>query len=161
RAEAMRASAVAKAQADQERVLAETLSLAKQAESQRDLEVKRAAYAELVKKQQAQADKAYEIQTNIQQQLVIAEQVKVQQIEKEQKKRGKGAKIPRHEKELIATILKEAEVQKQKVLNLAEAEKQRLIAEAEGRANAIRVQGEAEADIIFRKGEAEAKAMNI
>jgi flotillin len=161
RAEATRASAIAKAQADQERVLAETLSLAKQSEAQRDLEVKRATYAELVKKQQAQADKAYEIQTNIQQQQVIAEQVKVQQIEKEQQIKVQEAEISRHEKELIATILKEAEVQRQKVLNLAEAEKQRLIAEAEGRANAIRVQGEAEADIIFKKGEAEAKAMKI
>jgi len=36
-----------KAQADQERVLAETLSLAKQAESQRDLEVKRAQFLEV------------------------------------------------------------------------------------------------------------------
>src|ERR1700737_5410927 len=40
RAESMRASAVAKSQADQERVLAETLSLTKQAEAQRDLEIK-------------------------------------------------------------------------------------------------------------------------
>jgi hypothetical protein len=47
---------VAKAQADQERVLAETLSQAKQAEAQRDLEVKKAEYLQLVKKQQAQAD---------------------------------------------------------------------------------------------------------
>jgi len=123
--------------------------------------VKRAEYAEMVKRQQAQADKAYEIQSNIQQQQVVAEQVKVQQIEKEQQIKVQEAEISRHEKELIATILKEAEVQRQKVLNLAEAEKQRLIAEAEGRANAIRVQGEAEADIIFKKGEAEAKAMNI
>ena len=161
RAEATRASAIAKAQADQERVLAETLSLAKQSEAQRDLEIKRATYAETVKKQQAQADKAYEIQTNIQQQQVIAEQVKVQQIEKEQQIKVQEAEISRHEKELIATILKEAEVQKQRVLNLAEAEKQRLTAEAEGKAAAIRVQGEAEADIIFKKGEAEAKAMNI
>src|SRR3954470_7413325 len=84
RALAQRESAVAKAKADQERVLAETLSLAKQAEAQRDLEVKKAAYSELIKKQQAQADKAYEIQANIQQQAVIAEAVKVQQIEKEQ-----------------------------------------------------------------------------
>src|SRR6266481_3476238 len=44
RAEATRASAVAKAQADQERVAAETASLAKQAEAQRDLEVKKAEY---------------------------------------------------------------------------------------------------------------------
>ncbi len=84
KAEAQRASAIARAQADQERVLAETLSQAKQAEAQRDLEVKKAAYAEMVKRQQAQADKAYEIQANIQQQQVIAEQVKVQLIEKEQ-----------------------------------------------------------------------------
>src|SRR5579864_5948580 len=62
RAEASRAAAVATAQADQERVLAQTLSLAKQAESQRDLEIKKAQYLELTKRQQAQADKAYDIQ---------------------------------------------------------------------------------------------------
>src|SRR5450631_744821 len=44
RAEAMRAAAVATAQADQERVLAQTLSLAKQAEATRDLEIKKANY---------------------------------------------------------------------------------------------------------------------
>src|SRR5438874_11892153 len=53
RAVASRESSVAKAQADQERVLAETLSQAKQAEATRDLEVKKAEYQELVKKQQA------------------------------------------------------------------------------------------------------------
>ena len=161
RAEAMRASAIAKAQADQERVLAETLSLAKQSEAQRDLEIKRATFAEMVKKQQAQADKAYEIQTNIQQQQVITEQVKVQLIEREQQTKVQEAEIARHQNELIATVLKRAEIEKQRILNLADAERQRLIAEAEGKANAIRVQGEAEADIIFKKGEAEARAMNI
>src|SRR5579863_8109027 len=71
RAMATREAAVAKAQADQERVLAETLSQAKQAESQRDLEVKKAQYLEVSKKQQAQADKAYDIQSNVMQQQVI------------------------------------------------------------------------------------------
>src|ERR1035438_2756422 len=83
RAMATREAAVAKAQADQERVLAETLSLAKQAESQRDLEVKKAQYLENVKRQQAQADKTYEIQTNIMQQRVRAEEVTIHQVEKE------------------------------------------------------------------------------
>src|SRR5713101_5166835 len=106
RAEATRASAVAKAQADQERVAAETASLAKQAEAQRDLEIKKATYQETIKKQQAQADKAYEIQTNVMQQQVVAESVKVQQIEKEQQIKVQEAEIIRHEKELIATILK-------------------------------------------------------
>src|SRR6202161_1603617 len=83
RAHAQREAAISRAQADQERVLAETLSQAKQAEANRDLEIKRANYAEATKKQQAQADKAYEIQTNVMQQQVIAESVKVHQIEKE------------------------------------------------------------------------------
>src|SRR5690348_3050371 len=161
RAEAQRASAIAKAQADQERVLAETLSQAKQAEAQRDLDVKKAAYAEMIKKQQAQADKAYEIQTNIQQQTVIAEAVKVQQIEKEQQIKVQEAEILRHEKELIATVLKEAEIERQRIQTLADAERQRQTVEAEGRAAATRAQGEAEAEIIFKKGEAEAKAMNV
>src|ERR1700684_581514 len=152
---------VATAQADQERVLAETLSLAKQAESQRDLEVKKAQYVEVTKRQQAQADKAYDIQTSIMQQQVIAEQVQVQQIEKEQQVKVQEAEINRREKELIATVLKPAEVERQRIETLAAAEKQRLIAEAEGQASSIRAQGEAEAEIIFKKGEAEAKAMNV
>ena len=161
RALAQRESAVAKAQADQERVLAETLSQAKQAESQRDLEVKKASFLEIVKRQQAQADKAYEIQTNVMQQQVIAEAVKVQQVEKEQQVKVQEAEIARREKELIATVLKQAEIERRRIETLAEAERQRLIAEAEGRAAATRNQGEAEAEIIFKKGEAEAKAMNV
>src|ERR1700741_1548217 len=113
RALATRESAVAKAQADQERVLAETLSLAKQAEAQRDLEVKRAQFLEVTKRQQAQADKAYDIQTNIMQQQVVAEQVKVQQVEKEQQVKVQEAEINRREKELIATVLKQAEIERQ------------------------------------------------
>ncbi len=108
RANAMRESAIAKAQADQERVLAETLSQAKQAEAQRDLDIKKANYVETVKKQEAQADKAYEIQTNIMQQQVVAEAVRVQQIERESQVKVQEAEINRGEKELIATVLTHA-----------------------------------------------------
>ena len=161
RAEATRASAIAKAQADQERVLAETLSLAKQAEAQRDLEIKKAQYVEIVKRQQAQADKAYEIQTNVMQQQVTAEAVKVQQIEREQQIKVQEAEIVRVEKELIATVLKQAEVERKRIETLASAEKLRLTVEAEGQAAATKARGEAEADIIFKKGDAEARAMNV
>jgi flotillin len=161
RAEAMRAAAIAKAQADQERVLAETVSQAKQAEAQRDLQIKQANYQETVQKQKAQADKAYEIQTNVMQQQVVAEQVRVQQVEREQMIKVQEAEIQRREKELIATVVKQAEVERQRISVLAEAEKGRLVAEAEGRAAATRTTGEAEAEIIFKKGEAEAKAMNV
>src|SRR5213596_235885 len=131
------------------------------AEAERDMDIKQASYLETVKKQQAQADKAYEIQTNVMQQQVVAEQVKVEQIEKEQQIKVQDAEIQRRERELIATVLKPAEIERRRIETLAEAEKQRLIAEAEGHADATRTQGQAEAEIIFKKGEAEAKAMNV
>src|SRR5213078_1662772 len=112
-------------------------------------------------RQQAQADKAYELQTNVMQQQVVAEAVKIRQIEKEQEIKVQEAEILRHERELIATVLKQAEVERRRIETLASAERQRLITEAEGRASSIRAQGEAEAEIIFKKGEAEAKAMNV
>src|ERR1700761_7448463 len=161
RAESQRAAAVAKAQADQERVAAETASLGKQAEAQRDLDLKKAEYLETTKRAQALADKAYEIAANVQQQSVIQEAVRVQQIEREAQVKVQEAEIARRERELIATVLKQAEIQRQRIETIAEAERQRLIKEAEGRASAIRAQGEAAAEIIFKKGEAEAKPMNI
>ena len=161
RAISLREAAVAKSAADQERVIAETASLSKQAEAQRDLDIKKAQFTEQSRRQEAQADKAYEIQTNVMQQQVVAEQVKVQQIEKEAQVKVQEAEILRHEKELISTVLKGSEIEKMRIENIAAAEKSRLTAEAEGRAAAIRVQGEAEAAIIFQKGEAEAKAMNV
>ena len=172
RANALREAAVAKSAADQERVIAETASLAKQAEAQRDLDIQKAQFMEQSRRQEAQADKAYELQTNVMQQQVIAAQVKVQQIEKEQQIKVQEAEILRHEKELIATVLKGSEIERQRIENIAAAERSRLTIEAEGRAAAtrtggeaaasvIRVQGEAEASIIFQKGEAEAKAMNV
>src|SRR6476469_3059854 len=161
RALAQRESAIAKAQADQERVLAETLSQAKQAEATRDLEIKKAQYTEMIKKQQAQADKAYEIQANVMQQQVVAEAVRVQQVEREQQIKVQEMEILRREKELIATVLKGVEIEKQRISLLAEAEKNRLATEADGFAQATRLKGEADADIIFKKGDAEARAMNV
>jgi flotillin len=161
RAVAKREASVAEAQADQERVLAQTLSQAKQAEATRDLNVKQAQYLETSKKAQAQADKAYDIQTQVMQQQLTAEQVRVQQVEREAQVKVQEAEIMRREKELIATVLKQAEIERQRIETLAAAEKQRLVVEAEGKASSIRAQGEAEADIIFKKGDAEARAMNV
>src|ERR1700751_3108109 len=154
---------VASAEAERDTAIKRALAQRESAgaEAQGDLEVKKAQFVEVTKRQQAQADKAYDIQTNIMQQQVIAEQVKVQQIEKEQQVKVQEAEINRREKELIATVLKGAEIERQRIETLALAEKTRLMSEAEGHASAIRAQGEAEAEIIFKKGEAEAKAMNV
>ena len=161
-ANASREAAVAKAVADQERVKAETESLALQAQSQRNLALKKAEFDSEVKKQQAAADKSYDIQANTTQQQVIAEAVKVTQIEKEGQVKVQEAEIKRRELELQATVQKPAEADRRRIETLAEAERQRLIFEAQGQAEAakaIRARGEAEADVIKAKGLAEAEVI--
>ncbi|MBF6613353.1 MAG: flotillin family protein [Chloroflexi bacterium] len=172
RALAMREAAVNQAQADQDRVLAETASAAKQAEAQRDLEMKRADYMASVRKQQAMADKTYDIQANVMQQQVAAEQVRIERVQREEQIKVQDAEIQRRERELIATVLKPAEVEKQRIETMADAERRRRVLEAEGAAEASRSQGAgtadanravglAEADIIRAKGQAEADAMHL
>jgi flotillin len=153
----MREAAVARAQADQERVLAETVSQANQAEAQKDLAVKKAQFEAMAKTQQAQADKAYEIQTNIMQQQVVAEAVNVDRVRKEGEIKVADAEILRKEKELAGTILKEAEAQRKKIEMLADAERKRLTLEAAGRADAVKSEGAAAADVLRLKGQVEAE----
>src|SRR6266576_4124901 len=182
-ANASREAADAKSAADQERVKAEAESLGFQAESQRNLALKKAAFDAEVKKQQATADKSYDIQANVTQQQVIAEAVKVTEVEKNAQIRVQEAEIKRRELELQATVQKAAEADRRRVETVAEAERQRLILEAHGQADAaktrgvgdadanrarglseaevIRAKGLAEAEVIRAKGEAEADAMKV
>ncbi len=182
-ANASREAAVAKSAADQERVKAESESLALQAESQRNLSLKKASFDAEVKKQQATADKTYDIQANLMQQQVVTEAVKVTEAEKNAQIKVQEAEIKRRELELQATIQKAAEADRRRVETVAEAERQRLILEAQGQADAskargigeaeanrarglaeaevIRAKGLAEAEIIRAKGEAEADAMKV
>jgi flotillin len=160
RAEAERESAIARAQADQERTIAETASLMRQAEAQRDLEVRRAEYDTTVHTQRATTDKSYDIQANIMQQQVVAEQVKIERVQREEQIKVQEAEVRRREMELMATVQKAADAERQRILILAEAERQRRVLEAEGEAQAIKAQGTAEAEVIRQRGEAEAQAMH-
>jgi flotillin len=170
RAQAMREAKIAEAAAEQEKVTAESMSQTKQAEAVRDLELKKAEYDRSVQEQRAQADKAYEIQANVQQQRIVEEEVRVEQVRKHGEIAVQEAEILRREKELIATVLRAAEVEKQRIETLAAAEKQREILRASGLAEArklqgeaeavaLRVQGLAEAEIIQAKGASEANAL--
>jgi len=161
RAQATREAAIAQAAADQERVVAQTASETKQAEAKRDLDLKRAEYESSVKTQQAATDKAYEISGNQAQQQVVAEQVRIEQVQRQEQIKVQELEILRREKELTATVQKAAEAERQRIEILAEAERQRLSKEAAGHAEATRAQGTAEAEIIKAKGEAEAQAMHL
>jgi flotillin len=182
-ANAGREAAVAKAGADQTRVEAEAASQAKQSEFQRDLALKRATYDAEVKKQQVVADRASELQAQIVQQQIVAEAARAQEIDRTAQTKVQEAEGRRRQMELEATIIKQAEAEKQRITNMAEAERQRMSLEADGRAAALRAQaaaegeaakirgaadaeasrlrGLAEAEVIRAKGEAEAEAMRV
>ena len=182
-ANAAREAAVAKSSADQERVKAETESLALQAASQRNLSLKKAEFDAEIKRQQALADKAYDIQSNITQQQVVTEAVKVTEVERTAQIKVQEAEINRRQLELQATVQKPAEAEKNRVETVAEAERQRLTLEAQGQSDAVRMRGQgeaeanrarglaeaevtrarglAEAEVIRAKGEAEADAMKV
>ena len=172
RAQAMREAKIAEAAAEQEKVTAESLSQEKQAESLRDLEIKKAEFDRSIQEQRAQADKAYEIQANVQLQRIVEEQVRVEQVRKHGETAVQEAEIQRREKELIAMVLKPAEMERQRIETFAAAEKQKEILRASAQSEAMRMEGEAkaqitrlqgvaEAEIIEAKGQAEANAMQI
>jgi flotillin len=161
RAMAMRESAVAQAAADQERVIAQTASETKQAEAVRDLEVKKAEYEASVRQQRALAEKAYDIASNQAQQKVIAEQVRIDQVQRQEQIKVQELEVARRERELEATVTKSAEAERGRIELLAEAQRQKLAIEAAGQAEATRLQGTAEAEIVRAKGQAEADAMHM
>jgi flotillin len=161
RAGALRESAVAQAGADQERVIAQTASETRQAEASRDLEVKKAQYDASVREQRAVAEKAYDIASNQAQQKVVAEQVRVEQVQRQEQIRVQELEVQRREQELQSTVVKQAEAEQRRIEILAQAERQRLTAEAMGQAEATKLRGEAEAGVVRAKGQAEADAMHL
>jgi flotillin len=161
RAMAMREAAVAQAAADQERVIAQTASETKQAEATRDLEVKKAEYEASVRQQRALAEKAYDIAANQAQQKVVAEQVRIEQVQRQEQIKVQELEVARRERELEATVTKSAEADRRRIELLAEAQRQKLATEAAGQAEATRLQGTAEAEIVRAKGQAEADAMHM
>jgi flotillin len=172
RAMALREAAIAQAAADQERVIAQTASETRQAEAVRDLEVKKADYEASVNSQKAIAEKAYEIAANQQQQQVVAEQVRIEQVQRQEQIKVQELEVQRRERELAATVQKAAEAEQRRIEILAEAARQKLAREALGQAEALRQQGAAqaevtrltgtaEAEIVRAKGQAEADAMHV
>jgi flotillin len=172
RAMALRESSIAQAQADQERVIAQTASETRQAEAQRDLEIKKAEYDTMIQRERAIAEKSYEISSNQAQQQVVAEQIKIEQVNRQGQIQIQELEVQRRERELQATVIKQAEAERSKIELLADAQRERTIREANGTAEANRLQGQAsaeverltgqaQADVVRAKGQAEADAMQV
>ena len=157
-AEADRDSQIRSAQAKQAGQEAQFAADTKIAEAQRDYQSNVAQYQATVNQQKAQADLAYDLQKFKTGQLVKAEEVQVNIVEKQKQIELQQQEILRKQRELEATVQKPADAERYKVETLANAKKFQLETEAAGAASATKATGFAGADVVKATGIAEADA---
>jgi flotillin len=150
---------IAQAQADQEATAAEQTAEMQKAQMVRDTELKKAEIAAQVEAKQAEAK----------QQGPLAD-ARAQQAVLEQKSLLADREAELTERQLNATVRKQADAKAYETEVLADAAKHAAIAKAEAEAESARIKGQAaadatraagnaEADIITARGEAEGKAL--
>ncbi len=157
-AEADRDAMIKSSQATQAGQEAKFAADSKIAESQRDYQTNVASYQATVNQKKAEADLAYDLQKYKTGQLVKAEEVQVQIIEKQKQIELQQQEILRKQRELEATVQKPADAERYKVETQANARKFQLETEAAGAATAAKAQGFAAADVAKATGIAEAEA---
>ena len=157
-AEADRDSMIRSAQATQAGQEAKFVADTKIAEAQRDYQSNVAQYQAAVNQKKAEADLAYDLQKFKTGQLVKAEEVQVQIIEKQKQIELQQQEILRRQRELEATVQRPADAERYRVETLANAKKFQLETEAAGAASAAKATGFASADVSKATGVAEAEA---
>src|SRR5476651_141487 len=115
-------------------------------------------YQAVVNQKKAESDLAYDLQRFKTGQLVKAEEVQVQIIEKQKQIELQQQEILRKQRELEANVQKPADAERYKVETLANARKFQLETEAAGAASATKATGFAGADVVKATGLAEADA---
>ena len=157
-AEADRDAMIRSAQAQQAGQEAKFVADTKIAEAQRDYQSNVAQYQAAVNQRKAEADLAYDLQKFKTGQLVKAEEVQVNIIEKQKQIELQQQEILRKQRELEANVQKPADAERYRVEALASATKFQLETEAAGAASAAKAKGFASADVAKATGMAEAEA---
>src|SRR5216117_2194187 len=157
-AEADRDAMIKSSQAQQAGQEAKFVADTKIAEAQRDYQSNVAQYQAAVYQKKAESDLAYDLQKYKTGQLVKAEEVQVQIIEKQKQIELQQQEILRKQRELEANVQKPADAERYKVETLAYARKFQLETEAAGTASAAKATGFASADVAKATGLAEAEA---
>src|SRR5438093_2455704 len=157
-AEADRDAMIKSSQATQAGQEAKFVADTKIAEAQRDYQSNVAQYQAAVYQKKAESDLAYDLQKYKTGQLVKAEEVQVNIIEKQKQIELQQQEILRKQRELEANVQKPADAERYKVEALASARKFQLEAEAAGAAAATKANGLANADVAKATGIAEAEA---
>jgi flotillin len=154
---AARDATIKSAEARQEGETAKYQAETKIASSEKDYAVQKAAYDAEVNRKRAEAELAYTLQQNIENQKVKAEAVQIDVVEKQKQIQVQQQEALRMERELEATVRRPAEAEQYRIETLANAEKARVETEAAGQATATRATGEAEADATRARGLADAE----
>src|SRR5881628_1159874 len=157
-AEADRDAMIKSSQATQAGQEAKFVADTKIAEAQRDYQSNVASYQATVNQKKAEADLAYDLQKYKTGQLVKAEEVQVNIVEKQKQIELQQQEISRKQRELEANVQKPADAERYKVETLANAKKFQLETEAAGAASASKATGFANADVAKATGIAEAEA---
>jgi flotillin len=157
-AEADRDAMIRSAQATQAGQEAKYVADTRIAEAQRDYQTNVASYQAAVNQKKAEADLAYDLQKFKTGQLVKAEEIQVNIIEKQKQIELQQQEIMRKQRELEANVQKPADAERYRVETLANATKFQLETEAAGNAAATKARGFASADVVKATGLAEAEA---
>ena len=157
-AEADRDAMIRSSQATQAGQEAKFLADTKIAEAQRDYQSSVASFQAAVNQKKAESDLAYDLQKFKTGQLVKAEEVQVNIVDKQKQIELQQQEILRKQRELEANVQKPADAERYRVETLANATKFQLETEAAGAASAAKAKGFASADVVKATGLAEAEA---
>ena len=128
------------------------------ADAQRAYQMQVADYQSAVNQRKAESDLSYDLQKFKTGQLVKAEEVQVNIIEKQKQIELQQQEILRKQKELEANVQKPADAERYRVETIANATKYQLEAESAGAAYAAKAKGFAAAEVVQTTGNAEAEA---
>jgi len=161
RASAEREATITSSIAQKESQLARLQAETAVAEAMKIKEVQVQEFAAQSAKAKAEADQSYELQKAKTQQLVVEQKLGVDLAQKRKQIEVEESEIERRTKELIHTVTKPAEADRDRIEVMASAEKGRQVAMAEAEAESAKVRGLAAAEVILATGQAEAEAIRL
>ena len=129
------------------------------AQANRETEIQKAQVAAEIQKERAKANQAGPLAEAKAKQEVIAEEVRIERIRTQELIAVQEQEVLRKEKELEATVVKQAEAERRAAILKAQGAQEASILEAEGRKKAQIAQAEAEAEKLQKEGLGRAAAI--
>jgi flotillin len=158
-AEAKRDSKIKASQALQEGEKVRLATEALIAQSTRETEIQRAQVQAEIERERATAQQAGPLADAQARQKVVAEEVRIEKIRTQEQIAVQEQEVLRKEKELEATVVKQAEADRRAAVLRAQGEQEAAILAAEGRKQAQIAQAEAESQTLQREGQGRASAV--